>query len=309
MKLINQLIVVAMLGGFFLNANSIFAQGSLTPPGAPAPTMKTADQIEPRTILNAANTPGDGQNLFTITNPGSYYLTTNLVGVSGKNGIKINTNNVTLDLNGFSLLGVPGSGKGITIYSYADVTVRNGSVSGWADYAIDGSSLNKNTFFERLSVDRNKYGIYVAAAIVRDCEVSYNTNIGIEVLSGTVSGCYVAYNGQTGIRLSSGAVKVNHNTCIGNNTANDSSSAGIYITAGHNFIEDNLVVDNYNAGIWANSGSANVIIKNNVSNYGIGGAGVNYSFNSSQVVGPLITTTASGIITTSTPWANFSLSF
>ncbi len=54
--------------------------------------MKTADQIEPRTIVNATNTPGDAANSFIIKQPGSYYLTTNLVGVSGKGGIEILTN-------------------------------------------------------------------------------------------------------------------------------------------------------------------------------------------------------------------------
>ena len=29
-----------------LHAPSVFAQGTLTPPGAPAPTMKTLDQVE-----------------------------------------------------------------------------------------------------------------------------------------------------------------------------------------------------------------------------------------------------------------------
>ena len=33
----------------------------------PAPTMKTLDQVEARTIVNAANTPGDTSNLFIIT--------------------------------------------------------------------------------------------------------------------------------------------------------------------------------------------------------------------------------------------------
>lgn len=47
-----------------------FAQGSLTPPGAPEPTMKTLDQIEARTPISSAP--------FTIIRPGSYYLTTNL---------------------------------------------------------------------------------------------------------------------------------------------------------------------------------------------------------------------------------------
>src|SRR6478736_7070443 len=36
---------------------SAFPQGSLTPPGAPAPTMKRLDEVEPRTNLQASPAP------------------------------------------------------------------------------------------------------------------------------------------------------------------------------------------------------------------------------------------------------------
>ena len=80
----------------------LLAQGPLTPPGAPAPTMKTLDQIEPRIAINATNTPGDASSLFRIAQPGSYYLTGNITGVAGKDGIEIASSNVTIDLMGFT---------------------------------------------------------------------------------------------------------------------------------------------------------------------------------------------------------------
>jgi hypothetical protein len=103
---------------------STFAQGSLTPPGAPAPTMKTLAQIEPRTPISSAP--------FYITAPGAYYLSTNLT-VSGVDAISIAANGVTLDLNGFTIASTdPGTtGNGILIYGgVRNLAILNGFIQG-----------------------------------------------------------------------------------------------------------------------------------------------------------------------------------
>ena len=138
-------LAAALLLIFILHPSSfLLAQGSLTPPGAPAPTMKTLDQIEPRVAINATNTPGDADSLFKITQPGSYYLTGNITGVAGKHGIEIaapaNGPGVTIDLMGFELTGVPGSLDGIaaTTAGARNIAIVNGAVRAWGGDGVVG---------------------------------------------------------------------------------------------------------------------------------------------------------------------------
>ena len=80
------------------------------------------EELEPRTILMP---PGEGELLpasltavITINSPGSYVLGSNVIGVAGKHGIEIKKSNVTLDLNGFALVGTTDSLSGINVPLY-----------------------------------------------------------------------------------------------------------------------------------------------------------------------------------------------
>ena len=120
------LIGLTLFSSFIPQPSSLRAQGTLTAPGAPAPTMKTLAQIEPRTPISS--TP------FTITQPGSYYLATNLTVTSG-DAIDIATNQVTLDLNGFTISSTanPAAGDGVKLIvpgGNSDVTIFNGHIVG-----------------------------------------------------------------------------------------------------------------------------------------------------------------------------------
>jgi hypothetical protein len=107
------------------------AQGSLTPPAGPAPLMKTLQQIEPRTPIDNAHTPGGPNYEFVINQPGSYYLTGNLP-VTKADGIRVSAPGVTIDLNGFEIRRISGAGgSAIEIAETADrCTVANGSING-----------------------------------------------------------------------------------------------------------------------------------------------------------------------------------
>ncbi len=103
---------------------SVFAQGSLTPPGAPGATMKTLDQVEARVAIT--NVP------YIISASGSYYLTGNFSVTTEDNGIQVSANDVTLDLNGFVLNGGAVSYSGIyQPATYRNLTLLNGTLSGW----------------------------------------------------------------------------------------------------------------------------------------------------------------------------------
>jgi hypothetical protein len=265
---------------------AVFSQGSLTPPGAPASTMKTLQQVEPRTPLDATHTPGDNYVQFQIATPGSYYLTTNVLGVSGKDGIRITASNVTLDLNGFSLLGTSNAGNGLSLFGgYENITVRNGSVSGWSAEGYNGlTTFAQRVLFENLTVASNELGMFCAgSAVVRECRIMSNNKFGVQVVSGSwITGNYFE----------------------GNNRVNSPSYASIRVDGPNNRVDGNHVVGSgvSGYGIWVlNAGgyTNNIIIRNSV----VGAGGNNYSVNTVvNDVGPV-----GRAATNSSSWGNLSL--
>src|SRR5205085_4982564 len=133
----NILLLLAVSLPAYLLPSSSFSQGSLTPPGAPAPVFKTLQQVEPRIDLqNAPAGAVDSSNAnyqFIINQSGSYYLSANL-GVTKTNGIQINAEGVTLDLNGFTISRASaGGGDGVQVSVEAHrANLLHGSIKGFA---------------------------------------------------------------------------------------------------------------------------------------------------------------------------------
>src|SRR5579862_7188539 len=174
-----QQLLAAIISAFCL-LPSAFGQGALTPPGAPVPTMKSLDQVEARTPVDATHTPGDSQNDFIISRPGSYYLTGNITGVAGKNGIWIATNDVNLDLNGFSINGVPGFEDGIQGFNLANIAIRNGLVRNWGNDGINCGVRVTNCTVENIRAYNNGDGIDLGSCgTITHCVATANVDDGI----------------------------------------------------------------------------------------------------------------------------------
>lgn len=159
---------------------SVHAQGSLTPPGAPAPTMRTLDQLEPR--MPVAAVP------FAITQPGSYVVVGNLGGGAG--GISVQASNVAIDLNGFTLTGDRlVAGQGITVAAGCDnVTIRNGTVRSWGGDGVHAPGVTDLQLHNVRVVQCVGDGVEVGSATVRDVTVADNDGAGLKAGSGMGAG-------------------------------------------------------------------------------------------------------------------------
>jgi parallel beta-helix repeat protein len=271
MKYHNVFLAVVAFTALFLA--TAFGQGNLTPTGSPAPTMKSLDQIEARTPIAFAG--------FGIGTPGAYYLTTNLVGFSGVNGINIVCDNVVIDLNGFTMQGVSGSLSGINISgTHTNIVIRNGTICNWDADGINGGLSSQNLIVEHMVVTGNTVnGIAGNNCIVSDCSVQNNQ--------------------WTGIAVSGNGSRITRNNLSGNNAANHSNGAGILIEGSNNLIDDNFVTGSGGLnGIAVFGGtSSNVIIKNCVIGWGTG----DYSIATFNDVGPISAATNS-----TSAWGNIS---
>lgn len=203
----------AAAGAFAISALSIWGAGSLTPPpGAPAPTMKTLDELDAKL---EKRTPISSVPYF-VSAPGSYYLTNNLTGVSGEYGIVVqdNVRDVTIDLNGFAMTGVSGVLDGIRCGAtgVSNLIVCNGSVRGWVIGIKADTAVN---------------------VVIRDVRVVGNSSTGIAVGNqSTLLRCVVQSNAGIGISGGTGC-KLVECTAAGQTGGGDGINLG----------ETSLVVD------------------------------------------------------------------
>lgn len=338
---------IAFLGAAILIGSAMISHaGPLDPPLGPvAPSYKTLSEVEPRVAINAVNTPGDANSIFKITAPGSYYLTGNVQGVAGKHGIEIAASHVTVDLNGFQLVGVGTSLCGV-VSSSSHLMVHNGILRQWGGEAI---AIGDQVIVEKIQVvsnigdgiltggtaqvlnctvtGSNRKGIVTGiTSQVVNCSVSGCFGVGIEVFGSTVSGCQVggnavgmkvfdssavldchAHNNTGDGIVVAGRALVRGNISTSNGT--NGTGIGIRVTATDVTLIDNVcLLNDYGISV---EGTGNIITNNRCS-----GNTKNYDIVAGNRYGPIMNLTptngaaASGDsaatnLNTTDPWANF----
>lgn len=247
-------VMVFVVVGVFLFGLSAVATAGVTPIGQPGnPFMKP---LKPFPIV--------------INRPGSYQLTSNLtVPNANTTAILVQTDNVTIDLNGFAIIG-PGqsisTAKGIDATGYNNIKVMNGTIRGMGDAGI---SAGENCIIQGVIATNNGVGILVAgAATVSGNTANYNDGDGIFVGNGPVSNNTAWGNGGEGIH-------VNGNGPVSNNTTNNNGSDGIFV--GNGSVSNNTADNNGGHGIFVYSNGTvggNTALSNGDDGIRVGGIGV-----------------------------------
>lgn len=282
-------------------ARVTFGQGSLAPLGAPAPAMKTLQQVEPR--IDLSTVPGSSGIEHQITQSGSYYLSDNLV-VSNSIGIIITASDVTLDLNGFRIIKTGGqSGQAIYVSGIRNITIKNGNIQEFEDgiymYGSDGLYPTKGARLENINISRcTGYGLFVGAmSKVINCHFSEisgsaalfaaaNSSIqnctadnssggdGFHLLAGAkISDCSAINSRDDGFNASSNSI---FNAC----TATDNGDDGFEVGSGASVTKCNA---SRNTGNGFN-GNNESVFTDCIANYNAGFAGI-YSVNKNKISG------------------------
>lgn len=250
------LVLVALLALIGMVATGVRG-GPLDPPGAPASTLP---QVEPRSPIPPVG--WNGTFPIVISQPGSYFFTRSLTGTLNANGIEITTDNVTVDLNGFTLTGA-GNQSGIKVIGQrSGLHIRNGVVRTWDSgveawwaggeavcSSVDHVTALGNVFGIRMGFDSditdcnasgNVYGIYTHYSVVRGCHATDNTTYGIYAQDVSLIEGNKVWNNGFGIVVTFSGAQPGNNT-VRSNTSTNNTTADINFNGTGNVSDSNVV--------------------------------------------------------------------
>jgi len=217
---------------------------------APVYAVDGVIEINHARALAGGVTLGDAPGYpVTIDQSGSYRLTGNLTVPEDTDGIKITTDDVTIDLNGFTIAG-SGSfiGQGVSAPDRWRITVRNGVVRGMGD---DGVRVGPQALIQNI-LAANNLGDGIrgdAGCTVTGNIASNNRSGGIQVWRGcTVTGNTARDN------INGRGIYANDGSTVTANSVTNNGDGGIFCGSGCT-VTGNTAADNSGNGIVAGDGS------------------------------------------------------
>ena len=213
----------------------------------------------------------------TLSGPGSYILTSDLtVGSATLTAIELSGDEITLDLNGFALIGPvtcssagsalscspSGAGQGIAGAGSDFITVRNGQVRGFGSTGVRIGDYSR--VHGVIARQNGGDGFYVGTgSLVRECVADHNGGDGFEGDDAPIFRQSASRsNKESGFEGDLGSVYLH-------NIADDNGQDGISALSGANVIHDNVISNNEVNGVSAAAGG---ILTRNIStgndNYG-----------------------------------------
>ncbi|MDF1696946.1 MAG: right-handed parallel beta-helix repeat-containing protein [Saprospiraceae bacterium] len=156
---------------------------------------------------------------YVITKSGSYYMTDGFnLAQTGAYGIIIDSDNVTLDMNGFNIYGdgftnnpnIPvdpgGSGSGIFVDGeHFNITIKNGSVFSFQDDGIEAPEVKKSIFQNLVFVKNGQHGMNIGDHnLLKNCTVYFSVFDGMKAgVGNNFIDCRGERNGEAGIQADS----------------------------------------------------------------------------------------------------------
>ena len=207
--------------------------------------------IDQNKALAGAVTPGDAPGFpVTLTQSGSYRLASNLVVPDANTGAIVigkGAIGVSIDLNGFSIIGPGIAGTGIGISSAPD-----DPTAAFGTYSNVGASVRNGTIF---GMGSNGIALLAAGAAIENVTITKNGSFGIVANLCTLTRNRIMKNGAGGVNASSCVVTQNM----------ISQNGGAGIQSNDSIIVDNALIVNAGVGLaGANVGfGRNVFSSNN----------------------------------------------
>ena len=209
-----------------------------------------AGAVDGQVLINQTTVMTAGGFPYKITQPGSYKLSGNLTVTGVVDGIDILASNVTLDLNGFSIIGPIGcsgapptcagnAGNGVQANLLSGfVTVKNGIIQG---FNIGVFLMVPANLVDLQATANVGAGIATTAAgtVIARCQTSFNGGTGISASFATISDSTANYNGNDGFVVSK--------STLTHSVANRNANYGIQAIGG--VLTQNMVDFNTTAGV------------------------------------------------------------